>query len=150
MRVKENVYICGMIHDNVKFLLNRNGQTVGGLAAALDVTRQTLHRITTGSPNLATLEKLAAALNVPAWILLHPDPAAALEPQTPGAQEHNATKTTRPAATLPGPFVCPRCGTRLYLSLTPAGLPRTETQTERQHRPGRRKKDTATGEGSLF
>ena len=95
------------INENIKTICKARGLSFAELAARLDMTRQNLHAITTGRPTLATLERIAAALSVPVYILLHPDPAAVLaETATPG----------RPVLS------CPWCRRPIFLEAAPAGL----------------------------
>lgn len=125
--------------------------TIGQLADRLNITRQTLHAQTTGPANIASIEKIAAALQVEPWQLLHPDPASLEAP----------------------PFLavrCPICGGRLTVTLAPAhqdqphqdtttdsagpiednnhGQPATAQEKRKRGRP--RKASSTADDGQLF
>lgn len=109
-----------MIRDNVKLICKMQGRKLSEIAEALNITRQSLHRFLTGSPNLDTVQRIAAALDVPAWIILHPAPAAALVQirtgQVPGPEDRTNQAGTIQAARLS----CPICGSRLQIQIRPA------------------------------
>lgn len=90
-------------NKNIKLLCKARGITFAELAARLNESRQTLHRQTTGNPTTGTLERIAAALQVPAWIILHPAPLAALQAGRFAAIE-DQTGTPAPALVF-----CPVC-----------------------------------------
>ena len=90
-------------NENIKLLCKAAGISFTELADRLQVTRQTLYRQTTGSPTLATLERIAAALQVPPFILLHPAPLAALQRWNAGP---SSLETEKPA-TAPDPHPDP-------------------------------------------
>ena len=102
-----------MIRDNVKLICKMQGRKLSEIADALNITRQSLHRFLTGSPNLDTVERIAAALNVPAWIILHPAPAAALiQARTQADQAQEGRQAAR--------LICPFCGRPVTVQITPA------------------------------
>ena len=98
-----------MIRQNIKLLCKYRGINLGDLAQRLNITRQTLNSYFTKSPTTATLAKIADALNVPPFVLLHPAPLTALrmmEHQNPAQlQTHQIT-------------ICPYCHKRIKIQLT--------------------------------
>ncbi len=90
-----------MINENIKYYCKVRGIKYADLADRLKITRQSLHAQGTGAPSLSSIEKIAAALEVPAWKLLHPDPRTLEAP---------------PVLSLP----CPLCGGRLKVTIQPA------------------------------
>ena len=108
------------INENIKTLCKTRGISFADLAARLNITRQTLYKQSTGAAQLSTVERIATALNVPAWIILHPAPAAALVQirtgQVPGPEDRTNQAGTIQAARL----LCPICGSRLQIQITPA------------------------------
>ena len=109
------------INENIKTLCKIRGISFADLAARLNITRQTLYKQSTGAAQLSTVERIATALNVPAWIILHPAPAAALVQirtgQVPGpAEDRTSQGDTNQAARL----LCPICGSRLQIQIRPA------------------------------
>ena len=140
------------INKSTKILCKARGLSFAELANRLQITRQTLHRTTT-APRLSSIEKIAEALNVPAWIILHPDPAGALwkiehpnqDPrpalsldarrQDPGA----IFQEPRPAALL----LCPACHKPIILQAAtlearPEDKQPEEGQPETKQRQGSR------------
>ena len=116
-----------MIRDNVSYYTRLRGLTLGQLANRLNITRQTLHAQTTGPANIVSIERIAAALEVPAWKLLHPDPASIETPPAPS-------------------LCCPICGGRLTVRIepddrhqetpAPAVLPVIDSRQEKNHDAG--------------
>ena len=100
-----------MIKNAVKQIGSEQKRTFAQLANDLQITRQTLHRFLTGAPTLATVEKIANALQVPPFILLHPAPLAALR-EWNRHQDHTGPG---PAASVTA--VCPVCHTRLFVTI---------------------------------
>ena len=137
------------INKSTKILCKARGLSFIELANRLQITRQTLHRTTT-APRLSSIEKIAEALSVPAWILLHPDPAGAL-----WKIEH-PNQDPRPAPSLnpgPGPIfqeprpaallLCPACKKPIILQAAtleaqPEDKQPEEGQPETKHRQGSR------------
>ena len=122
-----------MIADNIKYYCKAAGITLGELATRLQITRQTLHAITTTPATVKSLEKIAAALNVPAWKLMHPDPASLEDNAGPG-------------------FICPRCGTRLIVTAAPDA---SRPESDNHHPDALQDEATQAGEnpptpGKLF
>lgn len=109
------------INKSTKILCKARGLSFAELANRLQITRQTLHRTTT-APRLSSIEKIAEALEVPAWILLHPDPAAALWKIEHPNQEPRPAPSLNPG---PGPIfqdprpaallLCPVCHSPIIL-----------------------------------
>ena len=95
-----------MIQDNIKYYCARQGIRYADLADRLNITRQTLHAQGTGAPSLSSIEKIARALNIEPWKLLHPDPASIETPPAPS-------------------LCCPICGGRLTVRIEPADQPQT-------------------------
>lgn len=105
------------LNENIKLLCKARGLTFADLADRLNITRQTLYRQSTGSAQLSTVERIAAALAVPAFVLIHPAPLAAL-----------AIWNSAPAQA-PGPaavVLCPHCKKPIQIqaaALATAGRP---------------------------
>lgn len=104
------------LNENIKILCKARGLTFADLADRLNITRQTLYRQSTGAAQLSTVERIADALAVPAFVLIHPAPLAAL-----------AIWNSAPAQA-PGPAVvlCPYCNRPIQLqaaTLATAGRP---------------------------
>ena len=105
------------INENIKILCKARGLTFADLADRLNITRQTLYRQSTGAAQLSTVERIADALAVPAFVLIHPAPLAAL-----------AIWNSAPAQA-PGPaavVLCPYCNRPIQLqaaTLATAGRP---------------------------
>lgn len=138
------------ISENVKTLCKARGIKLYQLADRLQVTRQAIFKQTTGPANVASLEKIAGALAVPLWILLHPDPLAALAAQEEGHQDqtHQAPgprsgdktqdRTGRPSAgpatstAGPAPAVlrCPYC--HQLITITAARIDTGQDQDDSQ------------------
>lgn len=114
------------INENIKTLCKIRGLSFADLADRLKVTRQTLYRQSTGAVQLSTVERIANALQVPPFILLHPSPAAALlqirTGQAPGPED----TTSQGDATQ---ITCPFCGGRLQIQIRP------EERREKAHDP---------------
>ena len=127
------------INENIKTLCKIRGISFADLAARLNITRQTLYKQSTGAAQLSTVERIADALQVPAWIILHPAPAAALVQirtgQVPEARTSNAG--TIQAARL----LCPICGSRLQIQIrqdegrAPSHDPDSRTEGQQEGRP---------------
>ena len=100
------------LNENIKILCKARGLTFADLADRLNITRQTLYRQSTGAAQLSTVERIAAALAVPAFVLIHPAPLAAL-----------AIWNSAPAQA-PGPAVvfCPHCKKPIQIQATAATL----------------------------
>lgn len=103
-----------MIKPAVKAICKYKGIQLYEIADALKITRQSLHRFLTGSPNLETVRRIADALQVPPFLLLHPDPIPAL-------QAWNARKDSDQADGRPEVLrlLCPVCGGRLQVEIRP-------------------------------
>jgi len=103
------------INENIKLLCKETGTSFAELADRLGVTRQTLYRQSAGAVQLSTLERIAKALNVPPFVLLHPAPLSAIRQYRTGtrdqaAGDHNQAATASDPATV-ATFRCPICGT---------------------------------------
>lgn len=98
-----------MMRQNIKLLCKYRGINLGDLAQRLNITRQTLNSYFTKSPTTATLAKIADALNVPPFVLLHPAPLTALR------LEAEQPKTRQTPI-----IICPHCGKRITLQATAA------------------------------
>ena len=94
-------------NENIKTLCKARGISLNELAARLKITRQTLHRQATGPANIASLEKIAGALNVPLFVLFHPEPIKALQ--------QYSQRNTRPEINKSF-FQCPNCGKILEIT----------------------------------
>ena len=96
-----------MIRDNIKLICKAKGMQLGDISDALNITRQTLHTYLTGTPTIATIEKIAAVLGVPAFVILHPAPLTAmrLEAEQPKTQQTPI-------------IICPNCGKRITIRAT--------------------------------
>ena len=128
------------INKSTKILCKARGLSFIELANRLQITRQTLHRTTT-APRLSSIEKIAEALNVPAWIILHPDPAGALwkiehPNQDPGPVSESRPypgaifQEPRPAALI----ICPACHKPIILQAATLEAQPEEGQLETKHR----------------
>lgn len=95
-------------NENIKLLCKARGLSLNELAARLNITRQTLHRQATGPANIASLEKIAGALNVPLFVLFHPEPLKALKECSQKETKHEPTNKSF--------FRCPNCGEVLYIT----------------------------------
>lgn len=120
-----------MIKPAVKAICKYQGRQLYEIADALQITRQSLHRFLTGSPNLETVQKIARVLGVPAFILLHPEPIPAL-------QAWNARKDSDQADGRPEVFrlSCPVCGGRLQVEIRP-----DDSSSQDQQQPNNRTND---------
>ena len=128
------------INKNIKLLCSARGITFAQLADRLNITRQTLYRQSTGAAQLSTVEKIATALQVPAWIILHPAPLAALRQirtgqVTTASQDQDSTT----GQTSPAVLHCPICGGRIKIQI------RRETDQDEG-----RKEETPTDKSTLF
>ena len=106
------------LNKNIKLLCSAQGITFAQLADRLNVTRQTLYKQSTGAAQLASLERIAAALNVPPFVLLHPAPPAALRQirtgqVTTASQDQDSTT----GQTSPAVLLCPVCKSRLQIQI---------------------------------
>lgn len=113
------------INENIKTICKIRGISFAQLADRLNITRQTLYRQSTGAAQLSTVERIASALQVPAWIILHPTPAAALVQirtgQVPGPEDRTSQDDTNQAGTIQAArLLCPICGGRLQIQIQPA------------------------------
>ena len=113
------------INENIKTICKIRGISFADLAARLNITRQTLYKQSTGAAQLSTVERIATALNVPAWIILHPAPAAALlqirTGQVPGPEDRTSQGDTNQAGQIQAArLLCPICGGRLQIQIQPA------------------------------
>lgn len=98
------------INENIKILCKARGISFADLADRLNISRQTLYRQSTGAAQLSTVERIASALNVPAFVLIHPAPLAAL-----------AIWNSAPAQA-PGPaavVLCPYCYRPIQIQTAP-------------------------------
>lgn len=102
-----------MIKPAVKAICKYQGRQLYEIADALQITRQSLHRFLTGSPNLETVRRIADALNVPTWIILHPAPLAALAAWN---QDRRQGQTDTAAAVI----FCPYCKRQIQILTAPA------------------------------
>ena len=139
-----------MIRDNVKTICSAQGKTLADLAAALNVSRQSLHRYTTGRPTLDTITRIAEALAVPPFVLLHPVPLAALAQLRTGQME--PAPAPSPLSSLPV-ILCPVC--HAPLSIVQAGEPSPSSQDQPQPMPQQprkrgRPRKTSPEESKLF
>ena len=138
------------IKDNIKTICKARGRTLAQLANDLNITRQTLFRKVTGNTTTDTLKKLADCLNVPPFVLLHPDPARAME-EADGRQDYRtgpadpapgpAAPTSYPA---PVPAVCPVCRSPLIIQIAqdttqPATDETIQKETTQDQKPRGRK-----------
>ena len=107
------------LNENIKILCKARGLTFADLADRLNITRQTLYRQSTGAAQLSTVERIADALAVPAFVLIHPAPLAALA----------IWNSSSAPAQAPGPaavVLCPYCNRPIQLqaaTLATAGRP---------------------------
>lgn len=110
------------INENIKLLCRARGISFSDLADRLNITRQTLYKQSTGAAQLASIEKIAAALALPAWIILHPRPLAALAAWN---QDQRQGQTDSAAAVI----FCPYCKSPIQIHTAPdlADEKRTET-----------------------
>ena len=143
-----NATFAAMIRDNVKTICTAKGITLAQLAQLLNVSRQSLHRYTTGRPTLDTIQRIADALKIPPFVLLHPAPLAALAQLRTGQMEP-APPPSLPgdpdqAPTAPPVFRCPICGT----TFAPGQMDQDKTQPKPRKR-GRPRK-TSPEESKLF
>lgn len=116
------------IKDNIKAICKARGRTFADLANDLNITRQTLFRKLTGNTTTDTLKRIADCLNVAPFILLHPDPARAME-------QDKRPQATRPAPSYPAPvrLLCPCCNSPLLLSIQPAEEGRAPSDSQPGH-----------------
>ncbi len=139
-----------MIRDNVKIICSLKGRNLGCIAESLNITRQTLHRFLTGSPTLDTLTKIASVLEVPPFVLLHPDPARAMQEddgrqdyrtaggiQTGPADPDKPGTQAQPRTAPPVPAVCPVCHARLLVTIraTDTGGPSSNMEPDAHTKP---------------
>ena len=101
------------INENIKLLCRARGISFSDLADRLNITRQTLYRQSTGAAQLASIERIAAALALPAWIILHPRPLAALSAWN---QDQRQGQTTTADAVI----FCPYCKRPIQIHTAPA------------------------------
>ena len=130
------------IKDNIKTICKARGRTFAQLANDLNITRQTLFRQLTGNTTTDTLKKIADCLNVPPFILLHPDPARAME-------QDERPQATRPAPSYPAPvrLLCPCCNSPLLLSIQPAEEGRTSNNQDNNQDNNQQSNDGQTDDG---
>lgn len=123
--VNKKRYLCAMdISENIKILCKIRNLKINDLASRLNITRQTLHRQITGPANITSLQRIANALQVPGWILLHPAPLEALaQIQTDQAPGPACLPGTRPAV-----LFCPHC--KKPIILHPATLEDSASQDQ--------------------
>ena len=133
-----------MIAENVKRIARAQGKTLEDLAAALNVTRQQIHRYITGNVTLQNLQRIAAALNTsPAALLAETEPAPAAGPAS------LADTTDRPSQDPGAPaLVCPVCGSRFELCRQAPGIQEDAQPRQKKH-AGPRKAGQDT-DGKLF
>lgn len=124
------------INQNIKLICKARGISFAELATRLQITRQTLYKQSTGAAQLQTVERIANALEVPPFILLHPAPLTELRRQETGTQDapgpgplfsfpagtaddedRTPRQDPRPRTIQPAPAVilCPICGGRLHI-----------------------------------
>lgn len=130
------------INKSTKILCKARGLSFIELANRLQITRQTLHRTTT-APRLSSIEKIAEALNVPAWIILHPDPAGALWKIEHPNQDPGPVSESRPGAIFQEPrpaalLLCPSCKKPIILQAATLEAQPEEAQPETKQRQGSR------------
>ena len=125
------------INKNIKLLCSAQGITFAQLATRLNITRQTLYKQSTGAAQLASLERIATALNVPPFLLLHPAPLAVLARSRTGQVTTAQDSTT--GQTSPAVVACPICGGRIKIQI----------QRETDQDEGR-KEETPTDKSTLF
>lgn len=101
------------INENIKLLCKARGISFAELADRLKITRQTLYKQSTGAAQLASIERIAAALALPAWIILHPRPLAALAAWN---QDQRQGQTDTAAAVI----FCPYCKRPIQIHTAPA------------------------------
>lgn len=101
------------INENIKLLCKARGISFADLADRLNITRQTLYKQSTGAAQLASIERIAAALALPAWIILHPAPLAALAAWN---QDRRQGQTDTAAAVI----FCPYCKRPIHIHTAPA------------------------------
>ena len=87
------------IQQNIKYLCKRRGITLQTLAARMGVTYGTLFNQAKKNPSLASLERIAAALNCDVWELLKPT-------------DTNQDTTTENS------LICPYCGGKIHIFLS--------------------------------
>ena len=126
------------INRNIKLLCSAQGITFAQLAARLNITRQTLYKQSTGAAQLASLERIANALSVPPFLLLHPAPLAVLARARTG-QVTTASQDSTTGQTSPAVLRCPICGGRIKIQI------RRETDQDEG-----RKEETPTDKSTLF
>ena len=100
------------INENIKLLCRARGISFADLADRLNITRQTLYKQSTGAAQLASIERIAAALALPAWIILHPRPLAALAAWN---QDQRQGRTDSAAAII----FCPYCKRPIQIHTAP-------------------------------
>lgn len=100
------------INENIKLLCRASGISFADLADRLNITRQTLYKQSTGAAQLASIERIAAALALPAWIILHPRPLAALAAWN---QDQRQGRTTTADAII----FCPYCKRPIQIHTAP-------------------------------
>ena len=100
------------INENIKLLCKARGISFADLADRLKITRQTLYKQSTGAAQLASIERIAAALALPAWIILHPRPLAALAAWN---QDQRQGRTDSAAAVI----FCPYCKRPIQIHTAP-------------------------------
>ena len=109
------------ITNNLKTLCKIRSISFADLANRLQVSRQSLNN-TAKHPGADSTDRMAAALNVPVWVLFHPDPAAALEAQTASEASQTSPATWK--------TICPRCKRPIFATLTAANLLRLEARQD--------------------
>lgn len=110
------------INENIKLLCRARGISFADLADRLNITRQTLYKQSTGAAQLASIERIAAALALPAWIILHPRPLAALAAWN---QDQRQGQTDSAAAVI----FCPYCKRPIQIHTAPALAEEKRTET---------------------
>lgn len=114
------------IKDNTKAICKAAGITFDELSNRLNITRQSLHRFLTKNPTTDTVKKIAEALTIPPFILLHPAPLAALE-------RWNASQEEGRQAPGPAVIICPHCNQPIQIR--PAALPPLSEKPTARRRP---------------
>ena len=136
------------INANIKILCKARGLSFQDLADRLQVTRQTLHRQSTGAAQLSTLDKIAAALKVPTFIILHPAPLAALM-QYEGRNQAPEIQTQEPGTPAAPVVLCPHCHASLSIQINQEPTP-ADDQTTATRKQGRPRKTSTDDKSTLF
>ena len=115
------------INKNIKLICKVRGLSFGELAERLNITRQTLYRITE-APRLQSIERISEVLGVPAWVIIHPEPVVALR-QLEG---HNQAPPILQGPNHVAILVCPACNNQIILQAATLGERTTEDDSQKQ------------------